>query len=181
MFYLDTQTNKRYYLGTPFTYGDLQYTKQGASHETFMSLGFQQVIVQQRPDDRFYVVSGPAADGTYSATPRDLADLKTQYIRDTKLTAFRLLKGTDWYIVRQQELGYSEAPVPVDVTTFRAAVRAAATAACDQIDAVTSVEDLEALIKAPKYLYDNDGNQTGVNPAALTMYPETPDEVTTYG
>ena len=163
MFYLDTQTNKRYYLGTPFTYGDLQYTKQGASHETFMSLGFQQVIPQQRPDDRFYVVSGPASDGTYSATPRDLADLKTQYIRDTKLTAFQLLKGTDWYIVRSTELGYSEAPVPVDVTAFRAAVRAAATARCEAIESITTVEDLIILL--------NNSN----------VYPETPDEVTNYG
>jgi hypothetical protein len=163
MFYLDTQTNKRYYLGTPFTYGDLQYTKQGANHETFTSLGFQQVIVQQRPDERFYVVSGPASDGTYSTTPRNLADLKTKYIRDTKTTAFQLLKGTDWYIVRQMELGYGEAPVPVDVTTFRAAVRAAATARCDAIDATTTVEELATLL--------SDSN----------VYPETPDEVTTYG
>ena len=181
MFYLDTQSNKRYYLGRAFSYGDLQYTAQGANHETFMALGFQQVIIQQRPDNRFYIVSGPDNTGAYSSTARDLAELKTSYIRDTKLTAFQLLKGTDWYIVRQQELGYSEAPVPADVTTFRAAVRAAATAACDQIDAVTSVEDLETLIKAPAYLYDEYGNQTGVNPAALTVYPETPDEVSTYG
>ena len=181
MFYLDTQTNKRYTIGTPFTYGDLQYTKQGATHQTFMALGFQQVIIQQRPDDRFYIVSGPDNTGAYSSTARDLDELKTSYIRDAKLNAFRLLKGTDWYIVRQMELGYSEAPVPVDVTTFRAAVRAAATAACDQIDAVTSVEDLETLIKAPSRLYDEDGNDLGVNPAALTVYPETPDEVSTYG
>ena len=181
MFYLDTQTNKRYTIGTPFTYGNKQYTKQGASHATFMSLGFTQVIPQQRPDDRFYVVSGPAADGSYSSTPRNLADLKTQYIRDTKTTAFQLLKGTDWYIVRQTELGYSEAPVPADVTTFRAAVRAAAVSRCDQIDACASVADLEALIKAPTQLYDVDTDTYSVNPAALTQYPETPDEVTTYG
>ena len=181
MFYLDTQTNTRYYLGRAFSYGDLQYTKQGATHETFVSLGFEQVTIDPRPDDRFYIVSGPDNTGSYSATPRDLDELKTQYIRDTKTTAFTLLKGTDWYIVRQTELGYSEAPIPVDVTTFRAAVRAAAVSRCDQIDAVASVADLETLIKAPSYLYDEDGNQTGVNPAALVLYPETPDEVTTYG
>ena len=163
MFYLDTQTNTRYYLGRAFSYGDLNYTKQGATHETFTSLGFQQVTIEQRPDDRFYIVSGPDNTGAYSSTARDLAELKTQYIRDTKTTAFKLLKGTDWYIVRQQELGYSEAPVPVDVTTFRAAVRAAATARCDAIDATTTVEELATLL--------SDSN----------VYPETPDEVTTYG
>jgi hypothetical protein len=180
MFYLDSN-NKRYYIGKPFSYNNINYSRYGATHETFTSLGFQQVIIQQRPDDRFYVTSGPAADGSYSSTPRDLADLKTQYIRDTKTNAFQLLKGTDWYIVRQQELGYSESPVPQAVTDFRAAVRAAAIARCDQIDAVTSVEDLETLIKAPAQLYDIETDTYSVNPAALIQYPETPDEVTTYG
>ena len=163
MFYLDTQTNTRYYLGRPFSYGDLNYTKQGANHETFISLGFQQVIVEQSPDSRFYIVEGPDNTGAYTATARDLAELKTQYIRDAKLTAFQLLKGTDWYIVRQMELGYSEAPVPVDVTAFRAAVRAAATARCEAIESITTVEDLIILL--------NNSN----------VYPETPDEVTNYG
>jgi hypothetical protein len=181
MFYLDSQTNTRYRIGTPFTYNGKQYTKAGATHETFMSLGFTQVIIQQRPDDRFYVVSGPDNTGAYTATERDLAELKTSYVRETKLNAFRLLKATDWYVVRQTELGYSEAPVPVDITTFRAAVRSVSDVRCGQIEGVTSVSDLEALIKAPSYLYDEEGNETGVNPAALTVFPEQPDEVTTYG
>ena len=163
MFYLDTQTNTRYYLGRAFSYGDYNYTKQGATHETFTSLGFQQVTIEQRPDDRFYIVSGPDNTGAYNATARDLATLKTQYIRDAKLTAFQLLKGTDWQFFRQQELGYSEAPVPADVTAFRAAVRAAATARCEAIESITTVEDLIILL--------NNSN----------VYPETPDEVTTYG
>ena len=44
MFYLDQETRKRYRIGTPFTYGDVNYTYTGASHNTFMSLGFVQVI-----------------------------------------------------------------------------------------------------------------------------------------
>ena len=181
MFYLDTQTNTRYYLGRRFSYGGRNYLPSNATHETFIALGFTQVVIEQRPDDRFYVVSGPAIDGTYSATARDLAQLKTQYIRDTKTTAFQLLKGTDWYIVRQTELGYGEAPVPVDVTTFRAAVRSVSETRCNQIDATTTVEELKTLLTAPSELYDEDGNLIGPNPAALTVYPETPDEVTTYG
>jgi hypothetical protein len=181
MFYLDTNTQKRYRIGTPFTYNGIQYTKAGATHAKFISLGFVQVIVQQRPDDRFYVVSGPAADGSYSATERDLAELKTQYIRETKRMAFQMLKATDWYVVRMMELGYNESPVPVDVTTFRAAVRSVSDVRCGQIEGMTSVSDLEALIKAPSRLYDEDGNDAGVNPAALSVFPEQPDEVTNYG
>ena len=176
MFYLDTNTQKRYRIGTPFTYNGIQYTKSGATHAKFISLGFVQVLVQQRPDDRFYVVSGPAADGSYSATPRDLAELKTSYIKETKRTAFQMLKATDWYVVRMMELGYNESPVPVDITTFRAAVRSVSDARCAQIEGVASVANLEALMTAPSYLYDEEGNQTGVNPAALTIFPEQPEE-----
>jgi hypothetical protein len=163
MFYLDSQTNTRYRVGTPFTYNGKQYTKAGATHETFIALGFTQVIIQPRPDDRFYVVSGPDNAGQYSATPRDLAELKTRFIREVKLLAFQLLKGTDWYIVRQTELGYSEAPVPVDVTAFRTAVRAASTSRCEAIEAITTVEDLKTLL------------------GDSFAFPETPDEVTNYG
>ena len=181
MFYLDSQTNTRYRIGTPFTYNGKQYTKAGATHEIFVSLGFTQVIIQQRPDDAFYVVSGPDNTGAYTATERDLAELKTEYIRQTKTTAFQLLKGTDWYIVRMMELGYNESPVPVDITTFRAAVRSVSDVRCGQIEGMTSVSDLEALIKAPSRLYDEDGNDLGVNPAALSAFPEQPDEVINYG
>ena len=176
MFYLDTNTQKRYRIGTPFTYNGIQYTKSGATHAKFISLGFVQVLVQQRPDDRFYVVSGPAADGSYSATPRDLAELKTSYVRETKRTAFQMLKATDWYVVRMMELGYNESPVPVDITTFREAVRSVSDARCAQIEGVTSVADLEALIKAPSYLYDEETDTSSVNPAALTIFPEQPEE-----
>jgi hypothetical protein len=163
MFYLDSQTNTRYRVGTPFTYNGKQYTKAGATHETFIALGFTQVTIQPRPDDRFYVVVGPDNTGAYTATPRDLAELKTRFIREVKLRAFQLLKGTDWYIVRQTELGYSEAPVPVDVTAFRTAVRDAVTSRCEAIEATTTVEDLKTLVDDS------------------FVFPETPDEVTTYG
>ena len=163
MFYLDSQTNTRYRIGTPFTYNGKQYTKAGATHETFMALGFTQVIIQPRPDDRFYVVVGPDNTGAYNTTERDLAELKTQFIREVKLIAFQLLKGTDWYIVRQTELGYSEAPVPADVTSFRAAVRDAVTSRCEAIDATTTVEELKTLV------------------GDSFAFPETPDEVNSYG
>ena len=175
MFYLDTQTNKRYTIGTPFTYGGKQYTKKGASHETFMALGFQQVIPQQRPDDRFYVVSGPAADGSYSSTPRDLAQLKTQYIKETKQQAFQLIQGTDWYVIRLLELGAVDAPVPADISSFRDTARSASDARCAEIDACASVAELEALITAPVQLYNLETDTFSDNPDALTQFPELPE------
>ena len=175
MFYLDTQTNNRYYIGKAFSYGGNNYLPKSVNHALFMSLGFTQVVVEQRPDDRFYVVSGPAVDGTYSATPRDLADLKTQYKLETKQQAFRLIQGTDWYVIRLLELGAAAAAVPTTVSTFRADARSASDARCAQIDACASVEDLEALIKAPNQLYDIETETYSVNPAALTQFPEQPE------
>lgn len=176
MFYLDTQTNTRYYLGRAFSYGNKNYLPSGATHETFVSLGFTQVVPQQRPDDRFYIVSGPDNTGAYTATPRDLAQLKTAYIRETKRTAYQMLQATDWYVVRMMELGYNESPVPVDITTFRAAVRSASDARCLQFEGVTSLASLEALVTAPSFLYDEQGELIGPNPAALVVYPEQPEE-----
>ena len=161
MFYLDSQTNTRYRIGTPFTYNGKQYTKAGATHETFMSLGFTQVIIQQRPDDRFYVVSGPDNTGAYTATERDLAELKTQYKLETKQTAFRMISGTDWYVIRLLELGTTTASVPGEISTYRAAVRTASDARCAEIDACNDVAALEALINAEETQFP-EAPETGV-------------------
>ena len=80
MFYLDTQTNTRYYLRRAFSYGSLQYSQAAATHETFTTLGFTQVIIASRPDSRFYIVVGPDNTGAYSSTPLDLAELKALFI-----------------------------------------------------------------------------------------------------
>ena len=80
MFYLDQETRKRYRIGTPFTYGDVNYTYTGASHNTFMSLGFVQVIPEPAPDPAFYVVNSPCNDdGSWTYSERDLADVQKNY------------------------------------------------------------------------------------------------------
>ena len=83
MFYKDSNGN-RYTIGRPFTYNNNYYTKAGATHETFISLGFTQVIVAGRPDDQYYVVTGPNIDGQYTSTPRDLDMLKLAQIKKQK-------------------------------------------------------------------------------------------------
>lgn len=180
MFYLDTQTNTRYYLRRAFSYGSLQYSQAAATHETFTTLGFTQVIIASRPDSRFYIVVGPDNTGAYSSTPRDLAELKTSFKREQKATAHNVLRQTDWYVVRLAELGVSAGAIPADVTTFRAAYRTAAGTRCDEIDATTTVQELETLIKAPALLYDEYGNSS-VNPAALTQFPDSLAETYSFG
>ena len=97
-FWLDPATNKRYNEGRAFTYNDKQYTRAGASAATFTALGFNAVTVGARPDDRFYIVSGPDNTGAYSSTARDLAALKEQYVQQTKLSARNILKKTDNFL-----------------------------------------------------------------------------------
>ena len=175
MFYLDTQTNTRYYLGRAFSYGGKNYLPSGATAETFLSLGFTEVVIQQRPSDEFYIVSGPDNTGAYSATPRDLDELKTEYKLQTKQTAFRLIQGTDWYIIRLLELGAVDAPVPANISSYRVATRTASDARCAEIDACASVEALKTLVEAPAELYDLETDTSSVNPDALTQYPEQPE------
>jgi hypothetical protein len=177
MFYLDPATQQRYYLGKPFSYNNVQYTRAGATHENFISLGFNQVLIQQRPDDRFYVVSGPASDGSYSSTPRDLDELKLNFIMAEKEGALSLLSASNWYVLRSEE-GIS---IPAIYVDYRGAVRAASDLRCDQINGVATVEELEALMNAPAQVidpaWDGQGDPVYIeNPEPyLTEYPEPID------
>ena len=166
MFYVSPEGG-RYYLGRAFDYNSLQYTKAGATHATFTELGFTQVIPQQRPDDRFYIVNQISADGSYSSTPRDLDQLKLNFIMEQKTTARSLLSESDWYVLREAEGG---AGVPADFRNYRISVRTIADARCAEIFAAASVEALKTLITAPAVLTDAEGNETP-NPAAMTQWP----------
>ena len=142
MFYLSPEGD-RYYLNRAFNYGDRQYTRFAATHEQFTALGFTQVVVGPRPDDRFYIVSGPDNTGAYTATPRDLNDLKARFIEEDKQTARQLLSQTDWYIIRLLE---TQAPAPAAVSIDRAEIRAAQNIREDEINYATTVEELKQLI-----------------------------------
>ena len=104
MFYLDSNNNK-YYIGRAFSYGDYQYNHSAATHAKFTELGFTQVIIGARPDDQFYIVSGPDLTGAYTSTPRDLIELKERFVRKTKLASRQLLSKTDWLVIRKEENG----------------------------------------------------------------------------
>ena len=147
MFYLDPQTNTRYQLNRPFTYNSIQYTRAGATHETFQSLGFTQVVVGARPDDRFYIVSGPDNAGQYSATPRDVVQLKASYIIEAKRQAYQILSRTDWMIIKGIEV--QTFAVSPEVSVFRQTVRNLSDVRCNMITATTNVEELKAVIDTP--------------------------------
>ena len=169
MFYLDPQTLKRYTLGTPFTYNGIQYTAAGATHETFLSLGFTQVVVEKRPDSRYYIITGPDKDGKYNSTPRDLAELKEGFVNEQNSIAWSALTPYDWYIARKSEIG---ADVPPIILEYRAAVRTACGLRNAEINACATLEQLEALMKAPAQIKEDE--KYVVNPAALAPWPVRP-------
>ena len=153
MFYLDQETRKRYRIGTPFTYGDVNYTYTGASHNTFMSLGFVQVIEEPAPDPAFYIVNTPCNDdGSWSYSERPLDQVQQNYCGQQVQAAQQNLKSTDYLFARAAEntTRAGEATVvPAEVMTQREAVRLTCKANCALIMSAADIAALEAMIKAP--------------------------------
>ena len=88
-FYLNE--GHRYYLSTPFTYNQINYTQEGATDETFTSLGFKKVNIDPRPDDRYYVVSAEPDDkGKWHTEERNVTQLKKDAILSAKENAAAL-------------------------------------------------------------------------------------------
>ena len=154
MFYLDQETRKRYRIGTPFNYGDINYTYTGASHATFMSLGFKQVIEAPRPDDAFYVVNSPCNDdGSWTYSERPLDQLQQSYCSKQVQAAQGNLKSSDYMYARAAEQTTKQvgevAVVPAGVVNQRDAVRLTCKANCALIMSAADIAALEAMIKAP--------------------------------
>ena len=173
MFYKDSDGN-RYRIGKPFTYQEYYYGTALANHPKFMELGFTQVIVAPRPDSNYYVVTGPDLNGQYTSTPRELADLKTKFIKQEKQTSFQKLKETDWYVLRNID---GAGTVPTAVATYRSAIRTAAETRCNQINACTTVAELEEKMKEPAQLYDTTTETFSVNPDRMEPWPEIDTDV----
>ena len=152
MYYLDPQTNKRYQLNTAFTHNGIQYMREGANHDTFTALGFTQVIPSPRPDDRFYIVTGPDIHGQYTSTPRDLEQLKQRYIVETKRRAHAILVKTDWMVIRNIEV--QTYAVTTEVTNHRQQVRSLSDLRCAAISNCSTIEELKQLVDS-QILQDN--------------------------
>ena len=103
------------------------------------AIGITEVAGPAWYDKRFY---------TGVDKPRDLADLKTNWIDVQKHTAGSLLSKTDWMIIRKEEAGTA---VPSATQTYRTAVRAQCKKREDQITACDTTDKLAGLIGDGKY------------------------------
>lgn len=164
MFYLDPETLKRYRIGTPFVYDGITYTSTGASHNTFISLGFKQVIPAPRPDGRFYIVNSPCnPDGSWSYSERDLAQVQEGFCDQQVTAANSNLKSTDYLYARAAEATRSmteDEPVlsPMALTSQREEVRSYCASNCTLILGTKTIEELEKLIKAPATVFEDPMN-----------------------
>lgn len=130
-------------LDVAFTHNEQNYGPQWLRHaspEERAAIGIIEVPDYPRPDDRFFWVTMNMTDGTYTATPKDLAGLKSIWAAQMRQTAYTLLLPSDWMVVRQTETG---APVPAGWTTYRAAVRVKA---ADTVAAIEAAADINAFI-----------------------------------
>jgi len=136
MFQLD---NKPLALDTAFTHGGISYPANWlrlASAEEKASIGISEVPDPQPYDDRFYW----GVDN-----PKDLVQLKTNWIAQVKNTAGKLLAQTDWMVIRKAE---RDVAIPAATVTYRAAVVAEANRLETAINACSDVPALVAVVTA---------------------------------
>jgi len=164
-----------------FTLGDLQYPadifmKWSAAEKE--AIGIYEVVFDDfnKKDEKWYINTNQSfafADGTVtasygSATPKAHADvtetingvesttpgLKTNLIKDLKITVANELAKTDWYITRNTE---KSTAIPSAITTHRDAVRTKQASIEAQI---TGAADTAALETLHTYTEDSDGVQS---------------------
>ncbi len=129
--------NKTLPLDVAFTSNGINYPANWLRLTTLdekKAIGITEVADPAIFDERFY---------TAPDTAKDLAALKTYWVKIQKDWAGTLLGKYDWYVVRKAE---KTTAIPSNVSTYRDAVRTACTAREGEINGAANVEALKALI-----------------------------------
>lgn len=126
--------------GTPISIDNEYTTEEGVTYPHLRDpaireqLGVVEVPDVQDYDQRFYW----GVDN-----PKDLTQLKTQWIAQTKANANAELSQTDWMVIRKAERNID---IPAEVASARAATIQAANDKEAAITAATTVEELIAAL-----------------------------------
>ena len=138
--------------GTPFEWDGVQYPANWcnlSTPEEKAAIGMVDVVYGAYPNDTYYWVSQdtPVYNGTvveinYTATPKDLTELKANQVSATNAAAYSILLPSDWMVVKAYETGGTVAET---WNTWRAGIRAQAQHQVGLIDACTTVDELAAL------------------------------------
>jgi len=127
-----------------FDHDGVQYPANwltASSSEERLAIGIREIVEQIRPDDRFFWVDSNS-DGSYTATPKDLSEVKIRIKSELKNTTNSLLAPSDWKVIRKLE---REIQIDEPTAQYRAAVITKCTEYEASIEACTSIEDLAAL------------------------------------
>jgi hypothetical protein len=122
--------------GNPISIDNEYTTEDGVTYPNLRSPSVRELLgvieVQDDPyyDQRFYW----GVDN-----PKDLAQLKAEWIAQIKANANATLAQTDWMVIRKAE---RDIDIPADTATARTAIISAANAKEAAITAATTVEEL---------------------------------------
>lgn len=121
------------------------------------------------PDKRFFIVNSYNEEtGVYTYQDKDLAELKTFFSNIQDKKAYDLLLPSDWQVVKAFETSSS---LPSNLATYRTAVRTVANQRIAQINACTTVADLQTLITTPETISNAVDQTLSQNPDGLTVWP----------
>ena len=140
--------------GTAWTYDGIQYPPQWiaqATPEQLAQLGIVDVVYGPQANPQYYWVgqNEPVYDAqtntvniTFTATPKDLSQLKVQQVAQINQTAYTILLPSDWMVVKAIETQGTVAP---DWNTWRQSIRTTADTSRAAVEACTTVDELAAL------------------------------------
>lgn len=129
--------------GTPVSIDNPYTTEEGVTYPHLRDpsvrelLGVVEVADPEQYDQRFYW----GVDN-----PKDLDQLKSDWIRQTKSAANSLLAQTDWMVIRKAE---RDIAIPLDVVAARGVIILDQDSKQQAIEAATTVEELIAAVFPP--------------------------------
>ena len=110
-----------------------------STEEEKEAVGISWELDPEPVDQRFYWDQG---------IPKDIEDLKKQWIAQQKQAADTLLAPTDWYIIRKFETSIE---IPTPISEYRSEVRQVCGEREDQITACETTEDLVELVTTSEF------------------------------
>ena len=149
---IDNKITKQFFNLEGFTIGDLQYpadifTKWSVEEKE--AIGIYEVVFDKSnfKNENFYIntvqtftFANDTVTASYgTATSKNSTELKTQFIKDLKITVANILAETDWYITRNTE---KSTAIPSAISTHRNLVRSRQAA---METAITNASDTPAL------------------------------------
>lgn len=158
MFYC-TLTGQYIQEGTQFEINGITYPSvwlNQSTPEQKAALGLEEVVATNQPYNPVYYWTGEALDKatlTYTGTPKDLTEVKTNAIAQVNSTAYSLLFPTDWMVVKAFE---TSTKVPTSWNTWRAEIRTQATGYVSQVEAAIDVDAVATIMGSLVWAKDPD-------------------------